>query len=138
MRTRPSFARFALIVAFALSPWLSLGAQQQQTFLVPVEMKDQMLSGSIAVAQHGDEGVIGMYGKGTEAGLKIESVMPGGPAASAGILPGDVILSVDGNSIKGVDTAEALKPIAHKKESETLNLMFNRNGETKNAIVTVR
>ena len=137
MRARLPSARFALVLVSVLSPWLSTRAQQQPTFLVPVEMKDQWLRGSIFVAQHENDGVIGMSGKSTEAGYKVDTVTPGGPAASAGILTGDVILSMDGTSIKGVDTAEALKPIAHKKEGETVNLMFIRNGETKTASVTV-
>jgi len=137
MRAHLSSVRFALVLVFALSPWASLRAQQQPTFLVPVDMKHQWLRGSIAVAQYGDDGMIAISGKGTEAGYKVESVMPGGPAASAGILPGDVILSLDGTSVKGVDAADALKPILHKKEGETVNLMFIRNGETKTASVAV-
>ncbi len=103
MRTRVSSARFALLLVFALSPWVSLHAQQP-TFLAPVEMKGQWLRGSIAVTQHENDGMIGINGKGTEAGYKIETATPGGPAASAGILPGDTILSIDGASVKGVET----------------------------------
>ncbi|HVB59053.1 MAG TPA: PDZ domain-containing protein [Candidatus Acidoferrales bacterium] len=136
MRAGLSSVRFALVLVFALSPWLSLRAQQP-TSLAPVEMKDQWLRGSIAVAQHENDGMIGINGKGTDAGYKIETVLPGGPAANAGILPGDVILSVDGTSVKGVGASEALKSIAGKKEGETVNLAFVRNGATKTTSVTV-
>lgn len=136
MRTRLRLARFSLAIAFALSPWASLHAQQL-TFLAPVEMKGQWLRGSIAVTQHENDGMIGINGKGTEAGYKVETVMPGGPAASAGILPGDVILSLDGTSIKGVDASEVWKPVWHKKAGETVSLTFSRSEETKTAIVAV-
>jgi len=123
--------------AFALLPVLSLQAQQEPTFLVPVEMKDQVLRGSVAVAQHENEGMIGINGKGTDAGYKVETVTPGGPASNAGISSGDLILSVDGVSLKSLSTTDALKAIARKKEGETANLMFVRNGETKTASVVV-
>ena len=131
MRTCPLPTRFALVLVFALLPWLSLRAQQQPTFLAPVDMQGQWLRGSVAVAQHENDGMIGINGKGTEAGYKVETVMPGGPAASAGILPGDVVVALDGTSIKGLGTSEALKLIAHKQVGETVNLTIDRNGETK-------
>jgi S1-C subfamily serine protease len=62
-------------------------------------MKGQWLRGSVAVAQHENDGMIGINGKGTGAGYKVETVMPGGPAANAGILPGDVVAALDGTSI---------------------------------------
>jgi hypothetical protein len=136
MRTRFSSA-IVLAFAFALLPVLFLQAQQLPMFMVPVEMKDQSLRGSIAVAQHENEGMIGINGKGTEAGYKVEAVTAGGPASSAGILPGDVILSVDGTSIKGVDTSDAVKPIARRKEGEAATLIIIRNGETRTASVAV-
>jgi hypothetical protein len=137
MRAPLYSARFALVLVFALLPWLSLLAQQQPTFLVPVEMQGQWFRGSIAVAQHENDGMIGMNGIGTEAGYKVETVMPGGPAANAGILPGDIILSEDETSLKGIVGTEGPTPIVHKKEGETVNLMFVRNGETKTASVTI-
>jgi hypothetical protein len=82
--------------------------------------------------------MIGINGKGGEAGYRVDAVTPGFPAASAGILPGDLIVSVDGTSVKGVDTSEALKMIAQKKEGEVANIVLNRSGETKTITVTVR
>jgi len=105
--------------------------------LAPVEMKGQWFRGFVAVAQHENDGMIGINGRGTEAGYKVETVTPGAPAANAGILPGDVIVSLDGSSIKGLDTLEALKLIAHKQAGETVNLTMNRNGETKTLAVVV-
>jgi membrane-associated protease RseP (regulator of RpoE activity) len=139
MSVRSSSASSSLALAFA-SALLILApvqAQEQPTFLVPVDMKDQWLRGSIGVARYENDGMIGIGGKGTEAGYKVETVTPAGPAASAGILPGDLILSLDGASIKKIDTTDALRVVAHKKEGETVSLMFVRNGETKTASVAV-
>ncbi len=134
----PLSSTIVVALVFALSP--SALAQQPPTFLVPVEMKDQWLRGSTAVAQHENDGMIGITGKGTEAGYRVETVTPGGPAANAGILPGDVIVSIDGTSIRGLDAAETTKRIAHKKGGETVSLTVNRSGEVKTmaAIVDLR
>jgi hypothetical protein len=127
----------SLICLIAFSSCAALRAQQQPTFLTPIDMQGQWLRGSVAVTQHENDGMIGINGKGTEAGYKIETVTPGFPAANAGILPGDVIVSLDGASVKGLDATEALKPIIHKQEGQTVNLTINRNGETKTTAVTV-
>jgi membrane-associated protease RseP (regulator of RpoE activity) len=121
---------------FVLSNSLLLQGQQP-TYLVPVEMKGQVLRGSVAVAQHQNEGMIGVNGSGTEDGYKVETVTPGFPAAIAGILNGDIIVSVDGASIKGFDKMEIAKLIAHKQDGEMLNLTINRLGEMKTVAVKV-
>jgi membrane-associated protease RseP (regulator of RpoE activity) len=90
-----------------------------------------------AYLRAGCGGMIGISWLGTEAGMQVKAVTPGGPAASAGFLPGDVILSVDGSSVKGLDEAEPVKSIAYKKEGETINVCFVRNGDTKSASVVV-
>lgn len=134
LRTPLGSARFAL--AMLVLPSVLLQAQQP-TFLVPVEMNGQSLRGSVSVAQRENEGMIGINGKGTEDGYKVETVTPGFPAAIAGILPGDIIVCVDGTSIKGLDALDSLKPIAHRQDGEALSLTINRNGETKTIAVIV-
>jgi hypothetical protein len=121
---------------FVLSPSVLLRAQQPN-YVIPVEMKGQVLRGSVAVAQHENEGMIGINGKGTESGYKVEAVTPGFPAAIAGILPGDIIASMDGTPTKGLDTTEIVKLIAHKQDGEGLNLTINRKSEAKTFAVTV-
>jgi hypothetical protein len=93
LRTPLSYTRFALTIICVLSPSVLLQGQQP-TYVVPVEMKGQFLRGSVGVAQHENEGMIGINGKGTESGYKVETVTPGFPAAIVGILPGDIIVSM--------------------------------------------
>lgn len=128
------FLRCSLLFVLMSVPWASVSAQQP-TFLTPVEMNGQWLRGSAEVTEHGNDGMIGINGSSSDLGYKIETVTPGGPAARVGILPGDVITSIDGASIKGIDTVQALKLIAHKRAGETVNLTINRNGEAKTLIV---
>lgn len=126
-----------LVLSLALVAGGSLQAQEQPTYLVPVEMKGQRLQGSVGVAQHENDGAIGVVSKGTEAGHRVETVRPGGPAATAGILTGDVVVALDGASVKGLDTSEVTKAIAQKKAGEKIELTINRNGETKTLTVVV-
>lgn len=140
MNTRFCPAKISLVVVVVLSSWASLQAQQQPTFLAPVEMKGQWLRGSIGVAQHENDAMLGLSGKSTEAGYKVESVLPGGPAEHAGILAGDVVLSVDGSSIKGAEDSDASplwKRLWRKPAGDVVNLAYTRNGETKTANVVV-
>ncbi len=66
-------------------------------------------------------------------GVVIQQVMPGTPAASAGLRSRDVITGVDGNTIKGgTDLAEALN--GHKP-GDTVTLTVNRGGQTMNVQV---
>ena len=138
MNMRLCPARLSLAVVVALSSWATLRAQEQPTFLLPVEMKGQRLRGSIAVAQHENDPMAGVDGKNTEAGYKVESVSPGGPAQRAGIQPGDVILSADGSPMKDVDDETwKSRVLGSKKAGDVLNLAYSRNGETKTASVVL-
>ena len=73
MRMRLCLAAFMFVSTLALSSSLSLFAQES-TFLIPVEMKGQVVRGSAAVSLHGNDGTIGINGKGTETGYKVELV----------------------------------------------------------------
>jgi hypothetical protein len=96
--------KWPLVLSLALVAGGLLQAQEKSpTYLIPIEMKGQWLRGSVRVAQHENDGTIGAALKGTEAGHKIETVIPGGPAATAGMLAGDVVVALDGASIKGLD-----------------------------------
>ena len=140
--------KWFLVLSLALVAGGLLQAQEKQakekqpqekppTYFNPVEMKGQWLQGSERVAQHENDGTIGVFSKDTEAGHKIQTVIPGGPAATAGILAGDVVVALDGASVKGLDTSEWRKAIAQKKAGEKIELTINRNRETKNLTVVV-
>jgi hypothetical protein len=136
MRKSLPLVPFVLTTTLAFSHSISLSAQQP-TYILPVEMKGQIARGPAGISLHGNDGSIGINGKGSQDGFKVEVVVPGGPAANGGVLPGDIVLSFDGQSLKGLETSEALKPIAQKKEGDTLSLSINRNGEMKTISVTV-
>ncbi len=136
MKAGGSFSKWFVFLITALAPFASVWAQQP-TYLVPVEMQNQWLRGSAEVAEHGNDGAIGVNGIGTDLGYQVETIVSGGPAAKAGIAPGDTITSIDETSIKGMNTVEALKLIAHKQAGESVNLTISRNGEAKTLGVVV-
>ena len=61
-------------------------------------------------ATHGRFQGIGVTVRAIDAGLRVQRVLPGSPAARAGILRGDVIVAADGRSLAGrpTDVASAL------------------------------
>jgi carboxyl-terminal processing protease len=86
-------------------------------FLTPaqVDMFSQDLEGSF--------GGIGVTISSTEDGyLEVVRLIPGGPAEKSTIKPGDTILEVDGTSIKGMDTTQAVSLI-RGPEGTTVRLL---------------
>ncbi|WP_238988846.1 S1C family serine protease [Calorimonas adulescens] len=63
-------------------------------------------------------------------GLYVAQVQPGGPAETAGIMPGDVITAVDG---KNVTTLDELQQIIYQhKVGDTITVTVVRNGKSMN------
>ena len=60
----------------------------------------------------------------------VKKVFKKSPAEKAGILPGDIIISVDGKLIKGLSTSE-IKELVVGKEGTRVLIKVNRSGEEK-------
>jgi membrane-associated protease RseP (regulator of RpoE activity) len=66
----------------------------------------------------------------------VQSVSPNGPAATAGLSAGDVIISLDGKSIK---SQNEFRRMLYKKQTEDRALLaVNRNGEFKKINIAPR
>jgi carboxyl-terminal processing protease len=59
--------------------------------------------------------------------VTIKSVVPGRPAAEAGIKPGDQVVEVEGRPVVGAK-ARDLQPLLKKNAGETLSLRLRRPG----------
>jgi putative serine protease PepD len=72
---------------------------------------------------------------GQPAGVGVVNVTPGGGAARAGIRPGDVIVSIDGQA---TDSATALSSVlATKKPGDQVQVRLSRNGTQSTVTVTL-
>jgi serine protease Do len=72
---------------------------------------------------------------GVSSGVTIANVTPNGPAAKAGLLTGDTIVSVNGKAITAGD--ELVAEISAIKPGNTAKLGYVRNGKQNTAEVTV-
>jgi putative serine protease PepD len=72
---------------------------------------------------------------GVPQGLFVQSVVPGGPAAQAGLRQGDVITKING--APATSTVQLQELTLTKKPGETVELEVWRNGQTTTATVTL-
>lgn len=72
-----------------------------------------------------------------EDGFLVTVVNAGGPAEEAGMLPGDVIVSIEGQSTQGMDTNTAAG-IVKGEENTQVNLTVRRGEENIDLVVTRR
>jgi carboxyl-terminal processing protease len=78
---------------------------------------------------------IGVQLKSDENQLSLYAIMDGGPADNANLKANDVVLSVDGKSMKSVSSNEAPKYILGK-ENTNVELEINRNGNIFKVVLT--
>jgi len=71
--------------------------------------------------------VVFMLGVPTGATRTVEEVVPGSPAAQAGLQPGDEIVAVNGQEGEAADLAESIR----EGEGEPVTLTVDRDGETQ-------
>jgi len=70
-------------------------------------------------------------------GLRVTTVFPGSPAAGGGIEPGDILVSVDGESIAGVPSTVATKKIKGPEGTEvTVGVLDGRSGAVHELTLT--
>jgi serine protease Do len=69
---------------------------------------------------------VGIPGK---KGALVAELVPGGPAEKAGVMPGDVVLSVNGHSVK--DSTDLTRQVAASHTGDTLSLVVMRAGQQK-------
>jgi serine protease Do len=122
------------------------GGYQGVSFAIPVDVaikvRDQLVKtgkverGRIGVAiQEITQPLAQSFGMPKTEGALVASVENKGPAARAGIEPGDVILSVDGKPVRS--SGELPPMIADVKPGTTAQLEVWRKGEKKTIPVTV-
>ena len=83
------------------------------------------------------EGLSGAVNRvyGFKNGVLVQEVQPGGPAEKAGLKPGDIIISIDGRSIK--DGNDLVDEIASRRPGSTARLGYMRDGKQADTTVTI-
>jgi serine protease Do len=96
----------------------------------------KVIRGSIGIAFNGapSSAEKNIYGY-SNGGVMVKDVTPGGPSAKAGIQPGDVILSLDGKSIKDGD--QLVADVSARKVGSTVQMGYLRNGAQHTATVAI-
>lgn len=100
-------------------------------------VEQEKLGPELATEFEGDFQGIGAYVEMNARGhLVISSPIEGGPADLAGIKPGDIILKVDGESLEGLTTLEAVSKIRGPKDSIT-RLLVKKPGQIDPVLVEI-
>ena len=68
-------------------------------------------------------------------GLFVQTVVPGGPSAQAGLQPGDVITKINGEP--ATSSVQLQELTLTKKPGDTVQLEYWRNGQSATATVTL-
>ncbi len=95
----------------------------------------KVVRGSIGISfKQGLPGAVNrMYG--FKSGVLVQYVQPGGPAEKAGLQPGDIIVTIDGRSIKDGD--DLVNDIAARRPGSSARLGYIREGKQADATVTI-
>ena len=72
---------------------------------------------------------------GTDGGLFVNAVQPGGPGSQAGLQPGDVITEIEGAPATANTQIESLA--LTRKPGDTVTATYSRNGHPENAEITL-
>jgi serine protease Do len=97
----------------------------------------KVIRGSIGVTfqEENSENPILMKELGAPYGIVVEAVAPGSPAAKAGIKPGDVITTVDGQPVHS--GSDLVTPIAQTPIGHSVKIRYVRNKQTKEVSLQV-
>src|SRR6266702_7897894 len=96
----------------------------------------KVIRGSIGISFQGSisSAVDRVYGF-ASGGVLVNNVTPNGPAAKGGVKPGDVIVAIDGKSIKDGD--QLVADISARKVGSNVQLGLLRNGSKENVTVGI-
>ena len=101
-------------------------------------VRKEVLDGQFGDVFQGEFQGIGAYVEMNARGhLVISSPIEGGPADLAGIKPGDIILEVDGESLEGLSTLEAVSKIRGPKDS-IARLLVKKLGQIDPVLIEIK
>jgi serine protease Do len=96
----------------------------------------KVVRGSIGISfqPNTNSAVARVYGF-KSGGVMISAIQPGQPAAKAGLKPGDIITTIDGQTVKDGD--DLVANISIRKPGSTVEIGYLRNGQDLHATLTI-
>lgn len=99
-------------------------------------LREQLADPAADSAERAEPGYLGLVADEADApGVRVIDVAASGPAALAGIQPGDLLKSVDGQSLRSVD--DLARALEGKKVGAKLNFNLQRGSSEQKKIVTL-
>jgi putative serine protease PepD len=107
-------------------------------FAIPVDFAmqiadDLIAHGSVTHSYFGLATVPVTGSSATQAGLLVQTVEPGAPAARAGLQPGDVITEIDGQAMRANIQLERLT--LTKRPGDNVSVSYVRDGHTQETTI---
>ena len=142
----PLFDLSGRVIAINSMIFSKTGGYQGLAFAIPIDIaldvKDQLLRtgkvtrGRLGVAlQEVSHALARSFGLASPDGALITMVEPDGPAAHAGLQPGDVVLAVDGKPV--AESADLLGTVAGMRAGRQADLLVWRAGRAMHVSATV-
>jgi S1-C subfamily serine protease len=106
---------------------LGLAAVGRYTLAIPIRLfleRRERLEAGQPVPESERHAWIGFYPQANDDGIGISGVVPGGPAEAAGLQRGDLLLSVDGNAVRGL--RPLYRALWRKKPGEVVGMQVLR------------
>jgi serine protease Do len=100
-----------------------------------ISQSGKVTRGGIGVAYREDPALCRAFGLKSDCGVVVQNVVAGGPAAKAGVQPGDVITEINGTKITGGSVL--LDVVANASVGSTLRAKINREGKEQAVSITV-
>ncbi|THD79829.1 MAG: Do family serine endopeptidase [Phenylobacterium sp.] len=141
----PTFDIYGRVIGVNTAIFSPTGGSVGIGFAIPADVADQVTQQLI----HGgkiERGYIGAtiqnfttemaeaQGMGDQKGAIVSDLVAGGPSARAGLMPGDVVVSVNGHSVKS--SSELTREVAKARPGDVLHLDVIRDG--RHNVVDVR
>jgi S1-C subfamily serine protease len=107
---------------------LGLSAVGRYSLAIPATLflaRREALEGEAGGAAEGRRAWIGFYPQGNDGGVAISGIVPGGPAEKAGLMRGDLILSVDGEPVSSL--RELYRAVWRKGPGDALGMQVLRD-----------
>jgi serine protease Do len=141
----PTFDIYGRVIGVNTAIFSPSGGSVGIGFAIPAEVADnvtkQLISGGKiqrgyigATIQNFTPEMAEAQGLGDQKGAIVSDLVPGGPSARAGLLPGDVVIAINGVSVK--TSSELTREVAKAKPGDALRLDVIHDGKRK--VIEVR